>query len=182
MMTGMGRYGEGRLLADFHPADTAGGIMQTEYVSVPQYATVEQAIGLIRRARAAVADVFEEEASKDIYAIAGVNEGESVNLVHDSVLKRVRERFEAGPRGGRRPPGHRLRRPSGHHPLPRGGHGVPGVAAAETRRVHESRMIPCTKMSVSICFDTCGPTMDTNDPRLRTVKAHAMRTEGRNFK
>ena len=53
----MGRYGEGRLLADFHPADTAGGIMQTEYVSVPQYATVEQAIGLIRRARDDVPEV-----------------------------------------------------------------------------------------------------------------------------
>ena len=40
-----------------HPADTAGGIMQTEYVSVPQYATVEQAIGLIRRARDDVPEV-----------------------------------------------------------------------------------------------------------------------------
>ena len=159
-----------------HPPDTAGGIMQTEYVSVPQYATVEQAIGLIRRAQddvpevhdvfvmnverhvtgilplsnlvlarpdEAVAnimerpvisvpvempqdevarvlqkydfvsvpvvdekgrlagrvtiddvvDVIEEEASKDIYAIAGVNEGESIDLEHDSVLKRVGERF-----------------------------------------------------------------------------------------
>ena len=158
-----------------HPPDTAGGIMQTEYVSVPQYATVEQAIGIIRRARddvpevhdvfvvnverhvtgvlplsylvlagpdEAVADimdrpvisvplempqdevarilqkydfvsvpvvdgqdrlvgrvtiddvvdVIEEEASKDIYAIAGV-EGESINLAHDSVVKRVGERF-----------------------------------------------------------------------------------------
>ena len=158
-----------------HPSDTAGGIMQTEYVSVPQYATVEQAIGLIRRAHddvpevhdvfvvnverhvtgilplsylvlaspdEAVADimdrpvisvplempqdevarilqkydfvsvpvvdgqerlvgrvtiddvvdVIEEEASKDIYAIAGV-ESESINLTHDSVLKRVGERF-----------------------------------------------------------------------------------------
>lgn len=63
--------------------------------------------------------------------------------------------------------------PPGHHPLPRGGHGVPGVAGAETRRVHESRRIPCMKLSVSICLDTCGPTMDTNDPRLRAVKAHA---------
>jgi len=158
-----------------HPSDTAGGIMQTEYVSVPQYATVEQAIGIIRRAHddvpevhdvfvvnverhvtgilplsylvlaspdEAVADimdrpvisvplempqdevarilqkydfvsvpvvdgqerlvgrvtiddvvdVIEEEASKDIYAIAGV-ESESINLAHDSVLKRVGERF-----------------------------------------------------------------------------------------
>ena len=158
-----------------HPSDTAGGIMQTEYVSVPQYATVEQAIGLIRRAHddvpevhdvfvvnverhvtgilplsylvlaspdEAVADimdrpvisvplempqdevarilqkydfvsvpvvdgqdrlvgrvtiddvvdVIEEEASKDIYAIAGVESG-SINLAHDSVLKRVGERF-----------------------------------------------------------------------------------------
>lgn len=158
-----------------HPPDTAGGIMQTEYVSVPQYATVEQAIGLIRRAQddvpevhdvfvvnverhvtgilplrnlvlarpdesvasimelqvvsvsvemaqdeAArvlqkydlvsvpvvdpegrlagritiddVVDVIEEEASKDIYAIAGV-EGASIDLVHDSVVKRVGERF-----------------------------------------------------------------------------------------
>ena len=158
-----------------HPPDTAGGIMQTEYVSVPQYATVEQAIGLIRRAHddvpevhdvfvvnverhvtgvlplsylvlagpdEAVADimdrpvvsvplempqdevarilqkydfvsvpvvdgqerlvgrvtiddvvdVIEEEASKDIYAIAGV-EGESINLAHDSVAKRVGERL-----------------------------------------------------------------------------------------
>ncbi len=158
-----------------HPPDTAGGIMQTEYVSVPQYATVEQAIGLIRRAHddvpevhdvfvvnverhvtgvlplsylvlagpdEAVADimdrpvisvplempqdevarvlqkydfvsvpvvdgqdrlvgrvtiddvvdVIEEEASKDIYAIAGV-ESESINLAHDSVVKRVGERF-----------------------------------------------------------------------------------------
>lgn len=158
-----------------HPSDTAGGIMQTEYVSVPQYATVEQAIGIIRRAHddvpevhdvfvvnverhvtgilplsylvlaspdEAVADimdrpvvsvplempqdevarilqkydfvsvpvvdgqqrlvgrvtiddvvdVIEEEASKDIYAIAGV-ESESINLTHDSVLKRVGERF-----------------------------------------------------------------------------------------
>lgn len=40
-----------------HPADTAGGIMQTEYVPVPQYATVEQAIGLIRRARDDVPNV-----------------------------------------------------------------------------------------------------------------------------
>ena len=159
-----------------HPPDTAGGIMQTEYVSVPQYATVEQAIGLIRRAQDDVpevhdvfvmnverhvtgilplsnlvlarpdesvanimerpvisvpvempqdevarvlqkydlvtvpvvdengrlagrvtiddvVDVIEEEASKDIYAIAGVNEGEYINLEHDSVLKRVGERF-----------------------------------------------------------------------------------------
>ena len=159
-----------------HPPDTAGGIMQTEYVSVPQYATVEQAIGLIRRAQDDVpevhdvfvmnverhvtgilplsnlvlarpdesvanimerpvisvpvempqdevarvlqkydlvtvpvvdekgrlagrvtiddvVDVIEEEASKDIYAIAGVNEGESIDLEHDSVLKRVGERF-----------------------------------------------------------------------------------------
>ena len=158
-----------------HPPDTAGGIMQTEYVSVPQYATVEQAIGLIRRAQDDVpevhdvfvvnverhvtgilplsnlvlarpdesvanimerpvisvpvempqdevarvlqkydlvtvpvvdekgrlagrvtiddvVDVIEEEASKDIYAIAGV-EGESIDLEHDSVLKRVGERF-----------------------------------------------------------------------------------------
>ena len=159
-----------------HPPDTAGGIMQTEYVSVPQYATVEQAIELIRRAQDDVpevhdvfvmnverhvtgilplsnlvlarpdesvanimerpvisvpvempqdevarvlqkydlvtvpvvdekgrlagrvtiddvVDVIEEEASKDIYAIAGVNEGEYINLEHDSVLKRVGERF-----------------------------------------------------------------------------------------
>ena len=159
-----------------HPPDTAGGIMQTEYVSVPQYATVEQAIGLIRRAQDDVpevhdvfvvnverhvtgilplsnlvlarpdesvanimerpvisvsvempqdevarvlqkydlvtvpvvdengrlagrvtiddvVDVIEEEASKDIYAIAGVNEGEYIDLEHDSVLKRVGERF-----------------------------------------------------------------------------------------
>ena len=159
-----------------HPPDTAGGIMQTEYVSVPQYATVEQAIGLIRRAQDDVpevhdvfvvnverhvtgilplsnlvlarpdesvsnimerpvisvpvkmpqdevarvlqkydlvtvpvvdpegrlagrvtiddvVDVIEEEASKDIYAIAGVNEGESINLEHDSVFKRFGERF-----------------------------------------------------------------------------------------
>ncbi len=158
-----------------HPSDTAGGIMQTEYVSVPQYATVEQAIGLIRRAHDEVpevhdvfvvnverhvtgilplsylvlaspdeavadimdrpvisvplempqdevarilqkydfvsvpvvdgqerlvgrvtiddvVDVIEEEASKDIYAIAGVA-SESINLTHDSVLKRVGERF-----------------------------------------------------------------------------------------
>ena len=159
-----------------HPPDTAGGIMQTEYVSVPQYATVEQAIELIRRVQNDVpevhdvfvmnverhvtgilplsnlvlarpdesvanimerpvisvpvempqdevarvlqkydlvtvpvvdekgrlagrvtiddvVDVIEEEASKDIYAIAGVNEGESIDLEHDSVLKRVGERF-----------------------------------------------------------------------------------------
>ena len=159
-----------------HPPDTAGGIMQTEYVSVPQYATVEQAIELIRRVQNDVpevhdvfvmnverhvtgilplsnlvlarpdesvanimerpvisvpvempqdevarvlqkydlvtvpvvdekgrlagrvtiddvVDVIEEEASKDIYAIAGVNEGEYINLEHDSVLKRVGERF-----------------------------------------------------------------------------------------
>ena len=42
-----------------HPPDTAGGIMQTEYVSVPQYATVEQAIGLIRRAQDDVPEVHD---------------------------------------------------------------------------------------------------------------------------
>ena len=42
-----------------HPPDTAGGIMQTEYVSVPQYATVEQAIGLIRRAHDDVPEVHD---------------------------------------------------------------------------------------------------------------------------
>ncbi len=42
-----------------HPPDTAGGIMQTEYVSVPPYATVEQAIGIIRRARDEVPDVHD---------------------------------------------------------------------------------------------------------------------------
>lgn len=42
-----------------HPPDTAGGIMQTEYVAVPQYATVEQAIGLIRRAQDEVPEVHD---------------------------------------------------------------------------------------------------------------------------
>ena len=42
-----------------HPPDTAGGIMQTEYVSVPQYATVEQAIGIIRRAYDDVPEVHD---------------------------------------------------------------------------------------------------------------------------
>ena len=42
-----------------HPSDTAGGIMQTEYVSVPQYATVEQAIGIIRRAHDDVPEVHD---------------------------------------------------------------------------------------------------------------------------
>lgn len=159
-----------------HPADTAGGIMQTEYVAVPQDATVEEAIGIIRRERDEVSevhnvfvidsqahlegvlplrnlvlagpdervanimvrqvvsvgeemqqdevarilqkydlvsipvtdaerrlvglitvddvmDVMEEEATKDIYAIAGLKEEESVDLVYDSIFKRVRQRI-----------------------------------------------------------------------------------------
>ena len=42
-----------------YPPDSAGGIMQTEYVSVPQYATVEQAIGIIRRAQDDVPEVHD---------------------------------------------------------------------------------------------------------------------------
>ena len=42
-----------------YPPDSAGGIMQTEYVSVPQYATVEQAIGIIRRAHDDVPEVHD---------------------------------------------------------------------------------------------------------------------------
>ncbi len=40
-----------------YPADTAGGIMQTEYVTVPEGATVEQAIDIVRSRAEEVKDI-----------------------------------------------------------------------------------------------------------------------------
>ena len=94
------------------PDESVANIMERPVISVPvempqdEVARVLQKYDLVtvpvvdEKGRLAgrvtiddVVDVIEEEASKDIYAIAGVNEGESIDLEHDSVLKRVGERF-----------------------------------------------------------------------------------------
>ena len=73
------------------PQDEVARILQKyDFVSVPVVDGQERLVGRVTIDD--VVDVIEEEASKDIYAIAGV-ESESINLTHDSVLKRVGERF-----------------------------------------------------------------------------------------
>ena len=93
------------------PDESVANIMERPVISVPvempqdEVARVLQKYDLVtvpvvdEKGRLAgrvtiddVVDVIEEEASKDIYAIAGV-EGESIDLAQDSVLKRVGERF-----------------------------------------------------------------------------------------
>ena len=57
-----------------YPEDSAGGIMTTEYISVPDYVTVEQVIlALRRRAKEAEADVEDPlpETLQEIYVVAG---------------------------------------------------------------------------------------------------------------
>jgi sporulation protein YlmC with PRC-barrel domain len=57
-----------------YPEDSAGGIMTTEYISVPDYATAEQVIlAMRRRAKAAEADQDDPlpETIQEIYVVAG---------------------------------------------------------------------------------------------------------------